>query len=159
MRQFVLKPHAAKTAMARDSLSAPWRFILQQGLANGRILDWGCGQGYDADHIANVTGYDPHYRPADPGRGFDTGVCIYVLNVIPDEADRVKCVNNLLARLVPGASAYVAVRSMSRKLLGWKAGGGLQGLVHLPAPVINRTTEYTMYVITHAISAAPGEPQ
>ena len=78
--------HPYLTAIRRTRLSAPARYLLQHGLLKGRILDFGCGLGFDTDELRrqelDVTGYDCYYRPEYPEGKFDTIMCIYVLNVL-----------------------------------------------------------------------------
>ena len=41
--------HPYLTAIRRKDLAGPVRYLLQRGLLKGRILDFGCGFGYDTD--------------------------------------------------------------------------------------------------------------
>lgn len=54
--------HPYLTAIKRTDLSVPVRYLLQHGLLKGRILDFGCGFGYDTDELKrrgyDITGYD-----------------------------------------------------------------------------------------------------
>lgn len=79
--------HPYLTAIKRTSLSVPTRYLLQHNLLKGRILDFGCGYGFDTDELKrqgyNITGYDYYYyRPEYPVGKFDTILCNYVLNVL-----------------------------------------------------------------------------
>ena len=54
----ILKPmelekinHPYLTAIKRTDLSVPTRHLLQNNLLKGRILDFGCGYGYDTDEL------------------------------------------------------------------------------------------------------------
>ena len=49
--------HPYLTAIKRTSLSAPTRYLLQHSLLKGRILDFGCGYGFDTDELKRQ-GYD-----------------------------------------------------------------------------------------------------
>lgn len=43
--------HPYLTAIKRTDLSAPVRYLLRHDLLKGRILDFGCGFGYDTDEL------------------------------------------------------------------------------------------------------------
>ena len=45
--------HPYLTAIRRTDLSVPTRYLLQHNLLKGRILDFGCGFGYDTDELRN----------------------------------------------------------------------------------------------------------
>lgn len=105
--------HPHLTAIHRDSMSVPTRFLLKNELLKGRILDFGCGLGFDTDALKqqgfDITGYDNYYRSQRPEGKFDTIICNYVLNVLEpyEQADVLMDVSNLLA---PGGNAYYTVR-------------------------------------------------
>ena len=54
--------HPYLTAIKRTAISAPTRFLLEHQLLKGRVLDLGCGYGFDTDELKrqgyDVTGYD-----------------------------------------------------------------------------------------------------
>ncbi|AFY94230.1 HIT family protein [Chamaesiphon minutus] len=106
------------TAIDRVKLSSPMQFLFDRDLLMGRILDFGCGLGYDVNFLErkglNITGYDPYYLPKYPEIKFDTIVCCYVLNVLmPEEqADVLMSIAHLLK---PGGKAYYAVRRDLKK--------------------------------------------
>ena len=105
--------HPYLTAIKRTDLSVPTRYLLQHDLLKGRILDFGCGFGYDADELKNrgfdIIGYDYYYRPNYPEGKFDTIICNYVLNVLEPyaQAEVLMNVTNLLS---PNGTAFFAVR-------------------------------------------------
>ena len=105
--------HPYLTAIKRTDLSVPVRYLLQHDLLKGRILDFGCGFGYDTDELKrrgyDITGYDYYYRPEYPEGKFDTIFCVYVLNVLEPyaQAEVMMNVSNLLS---PKGTAYFAVR-------------------------------------------------
>lgn len=51
-----------KTAIARNTPSAPCKWLDKQGRCVGPILDWGCGKGADVMYLRNAYGYDPHFQ-------------------------------------------------------------------------------------------------
>lgn len=105
--------HPYLTAIKRTDLSVPTRYLLQHDLLKGRILDFGCGFGYDTDELKrqgfDIVGYDSYYRPDYPDGKFDTIICIYVLNVLEryPQADVMMSISNLLSS---NGTAYLAVR-------------------------------------------------
>ena len=51
MNTFEKINHPYLTAIKRTDLSVPTRYLLQHNLLKGRILDFGCGFGYDTDEL------------------------------------------------------------------------------------------------------------
>lgn len=105
--------HPYLTAIKRTDISVPTRYLLKNGLLKGRILDFGCGFGFDTDELKNqghnITGYDYYYRPDFPEGKFDTIVCNYVLNVLEPYA-QAEVLMNVTNLLHPKGTAYFAVR-------------------------------------------------
>ena len=106
-------PNKHLTAKERDSLSFPAKYVLNQKLLKGDVLDFGCGFGKDVELLQangfNISGYDPHYFPEYPTQKFDTIICFYVLNVL--QAEEQAAVLMELSQLVrPTGSVYLAVR-------------------------------------------------
>lgn len=101
------------TAIDRTSLSFPSRYLLENNLLGGDILDFGCGQGFDTNYLKdkgyNIIGYDIHYQPEYPKNKFDIIICNYVLNVLEanEQANVLMSVSELLK---PNGKAYFAVR-------------------------------------------------
>jgi hypothetical protein len=62
------------TALSRDRLSAPLRFLERFGFLNGTfsLFDYGCGKGDDLRQLGALgvpsNGWDTYYRPGDPVR-------------------------------------------------------------------------------------------
>lgn len=111
MKKIVNNPHL--TAIERTTMSFPTRWLKQNNLLQGEILDFGCGFGFDTDQLKelsfDIAGYDNYYRPEYPEKRFDTIICNYVLNVLEpnEQAEVLMSVSELLK---PTGKAYFAVR-------------------------------------------------
>lgn len=105
--------HNHLTAKERDKLSFPARYVLDNNLLSGQILDFGCGFGKDVELLSakgfNITGYDKHYFPQYPQGRFDTILCFYVLNVLEPE-EQAAVLMEVSQLLKPTGKAYFAVR-------------------------------------------------
>lgn len=105
--------HPHLTAIKRNDLSVPVRYLLQHNLLKGRILDFGCGFGYDTDELKrrgyDIVGYDDYYQKKYPEGKFDTIFCVYVLNVLEPYA-QAKVMMEVSYLLSPKGTAYFAVR-------------------------------------------------
>lgn len=101
------------TAKERDTISFPAKYLVNQNLLSGEVLDFGCGFGKDVAVLKekgiNITGYDKHYFPAYPSQKFDTIICFYVLNVLLQE-EQAKVLMEISQLLKPTGKAYFAVR-------------------------------------------------
>src|SRR3954464_4088305 len=82
-----------------------------RGLLKGRILDYGCGFGFDADHFG-WEAFDPHYRQMLPKGRFDTLVCNDVANMLTRDS-RQELFRTIQTLLAEKGKAYVSV---SRKI-------------------------------------------
>ena len=65
----------------RKALSKTARVLTEGDLVRGRVLDYGCGLGFDADQLG-WEAYDPYYRAAEPTGPYDTIVVNHVANVL-----------------------------------------------------------------------------
>jgi len=86
------------------------RYLLDHGRLKGRLLDYGCGRGSDADKVG-ADKFDTHWAPAEPAGPYDTVTCLYVLNVLPRAAERREVVQRIRALLAPGGTGWIAVRN------------------------------------------------
>jgi diadenosine tetraphosphate (Ap4A) HIT family hydrolase len=113
MEKLASNPNKHLTAKERDSLSFPAKYVLNQKLLKGDILDFGCGYGKDVELLKAkgfcISGYDPHYFPEYPTQKFDTIICFYVLNVLLSE-EQAKVLMQLSQLVKPKGSVYLAVR-------------------------------------------------
>lgn len=125
---------AMGTAVRRTKPSRAAEILVSRGMVRGRVLDYGCGYGFDAAHFG-WEGYDPYYRPAEPSGPYDTIVCILVLNAL-SRNNRAKALARIRELLAEDGHAYLAV---SRDLpLAGKLGihHSLQSYVVLTLPSI-----------------------
>ena len=72
-----------------------------------RVLDDGCGFGFDADHFG-WDGYDLFYRPENPVGPYDTILCNLVLNALSRNR-RAEVLENILRLLAENGRAYLTV--------------------------------------------------
>ncbi|WDI43880.1 hypothetical protein [Bremerella sp. P1] len=68
-------------AIRRQSISFAANWLVDSNRIRGRVLDYGCGFGFDADCLG-WDAFDPYYRPTPPQGGYDTIVCNHVLNML-----------------------------------------------------------------------------
>ena len=105
--------HPHLTAKERTDISFPARWLLNQKLLQGEILDFGCGFGVDTDKLKeqgfDIVGYDNYYRPEYPKKRFDTIICNYVLNVL-EPKEQSMALMQVSELLKPTGCAYFAVR-------------------------------------------------
>lgn len=130
-------------APARNALSTTARVLVDKKLARGRVLDYGCGLGYDADQLG-WEGFDPYYRQTVPTGLFDTVVVNHVANILTrnSRAELFADVNSLLA---PGGVAFISV---ARNIpVGGKGGSRkrIQNSVVLTLPSVFADGEEEIY--------------
>ena len=136
------------TAITRTRLSAPAAYLKKQNLLKGKCLDYGCGKGFDSRAL-RADKYDPYYYPDKPGfRQYNTILCIYVLNVIPNIKLRNNILKSIRKLLTRNGIAYIAVRNDTENLNGYTSKGTWQGIIILPYAVIHRTKQYILYKMT-----------
>jgi 2-polyprenyl-3-methyl-5-hydroxy-6-metoxy-1,4-benzoquinol methylase len=100
--------NAHKTAITRNKLSVPTRILRDKSLLVGRVLDYGCGKGFDAVEVG-AESFDPFFQPDMPEGQFDTVYCNYVLNVV-EPVTEPSIIEGIRAKLRPGGRAYLTVR-------------------------------------------------
>jgi hypothetical protein len=141
------------TAMTRKTLSAPMVWLDRQEAFTDhpphKVLDYGCGKGSDADHF-EFDKYDPFYFPTFPTKKYEIITCNYVLNVLPDAADRQKVIDNIIGLLESYGWAYFTVRSDTKELKGLTKRGTYQGYhppVHPNIEKFHKTSGYEIYYL------------
>ncbi|WP_287545127.1 bifunctional class I SAM-dependent methyltransferase/HIT family protein [Paraprevotella sp.] len=148
--------HPYLTAIRQTTLSAPTRYLLQHGMLKGRILDFGCGFGFDADELKrqgyDIAGYDYYYRPKYPEGKFDTILCNYVLNVLEPYA-QAEVMMNVTNLLHPYGTAFFAVQR-DLKEEGFRLHAihrqyTYQCNVHLPFLSLECNADYELYQYNH----------
>ena len=108
--------------------------LMKQNKIKGKILDYGCGQGFDVKYYG-WEGYDPHYRQKLPEGLFNTIICNHVANILT-RGSRFKLYKSLNGFLENDGIAYLAV---SRRIpIRGKAGlrKRIQNWVDLTLPSI-----------------------
>ena len=73
----------------------------------GRVLDFGCGFGFDADHYG-WEAFDPYYRQRDLDGNYDTIICNNVLNMLT-RSSREKAIFKVQEALATYGKAYLIV--------------------------------------------------
>jgi len=143
------------TAITRKELSAPSRYLKEKGLLVGKLLDYGCGKGKDAD-ILGATKYDPYFFPSVEGiysNGeiikFDTVYCNFVFNVVEDEMERLRVCSHLCNHLKSEGTCYITVRRDKKKLKGKTSKGTWQGYIEFDLPVVyEKKGNFIIYKLT-----------
>lgn len=140
------------TAIKRNKISAPMKWLFDSGLLpvndKTRVLDYGCGRGFDADFF-RFDKYDPHYFPNKEllTLEWDCIVCNYVLNTLPSECDRSDVLCEILAMLSPDGVGFVTVRRDIKKE-GYTKKGTFQLNVKLDLPIVYEDSRFCIYRLT-----------
>jgi len=150
-----LRKNSKKTAMTRKKLSAPMRYLLDNGFfprggARLDCLDYGCGKGFDAD-FCGFDKYDPHFEGVDsllPHNHYDIITCNYVLNTLPTMTDVHSVIWDIQAHLKEDGVAYISVRNDKKNLNGETKIGTWQQYVSLGDLIVHKTSGYVLYKIT-----------
>lgn len=114
--------HAGRTAIRRNKMSAPTRWLMEEGRLGEpedslKILDYGAGQGDDYHRLKKegftVDAYDPHHHPfkREPSHyNYDVVLCNYVLNVTENDTEMATIMMLAMTKLRPNGVAYFTVR-------------------------------------------------
>ena len=94
-------------APKRNTLSKTTQVLLERGLIHGRVLDYGCGHGFDAE-AQGWDAWDPYYRPAAVAGPYDTIVVNHVCNVLTREM-RMQLYRKVDELLATGGTAYIVI--------------------------------------------------
>jgi diadenosine tetraphosphate (Ap4A) HIT family hydrolase len=111
-------PNTHLTVKERNRESFPTRFLFENNLLKGKILDFGCGLGEDVKFLLEkgfeTTAYDKHYFPDYPQEKYDIILCHYVLNVLlPEEQTTV--LMEISQLIQEGGRAFFTVRRDVKK--------------------------------------------
>ena len=107
------------TAIHRRNISVPLQTILNNLREEDKILDYGCGHGYDLNFLKkngfNIKGFDKYiktFSDEDYSKWkYDVIYCFYVLNVIAEESERIEVLSQIKNALKSSGEVYIAVRS------------------------------------------------
>ena len=94
-------------AIRRSTVSFAAQWLVEQNLMTGRVLDFGCGFGFDADHYG-WEAFDHYYRQRDLEGNYDTIICNHVLNMLT-RASREKAIRKIQDSLATHGKAYLIV--------------------------------------------------
>ncbi len=112
------------TAIARRRPSLPLRMVL--GKLYGKILDYGCGRGFDVNYLRSLGydayGYDPYWEQWNnpeilTPNTYDNVLCFYVLNVVLPK-ERHYILEEIKKVMKDDGHAYIAVRDTSEIVVG-----------------------------------------
>lgn len=134
------------TAITRTKPSAPMRWLVSDNRLplHCRVLDYGCGRGFDAKHY-DLDKYDPCYYPEKPKGPYDLITCNYVLNVIPNCFARRCVLTHIDSLLAESGWAYITVRTDKRSLVGVTSRGTWQGWIDLNLTPVQNAPHYRIY--------------
>jgi hypothetical protein len=147
----VIADKAHRTAISRKALSKPAAWLDGAGYLQGRVLDYGCGRGGDAERLG-CEGYDPYYQPERPVGPFTTVMSNFVLNVIESAETRRAVLEDIDALLEEKGHAYITVRADKKALKGCTSIGTWQGLIVLGLPIVHRRSGHTTYIMSKGCS-------
>lgn len=140
-----------RTAIKRNKLSGPAKYLRDNDRLEGRILDYGCGRGDDVVILRaqgyDAIGYDPYWQPTMlAGTGlYDTIVCTYVLNCISDQA----LINNIVKYMSyltsEEGSIYISVRNDIKNLNGYTEKGTYQAEVNVASGYVEEIVKNSTF--------------
>ncbi len=130
-------------ALRRQTISAAARWLVDTGRVHGRVLDYGCGFGFDADHFG-WEAFDPYYRQTPPQGGYDTILCNHVLNMLTRDSrsEAIASIQNYLA--ASGTAWLIVPRNIPpRGKVALRK--RIQNYVVLDLPSVRSTEELEIY--------------
>jgi SAM-dependent methyltransferase len=139
------------TALKRRAPSRAAALLVGRGLVLGRVLDYGCGHGFDAGHFG-WDGYDPYYRPTEPAGPYDTVVCTLVLNTL-SRRNRARVLDCIRALLADDGRAYLAVARNIPPEGKLGVNHCPQSYVVLTLPVVFEDANLAIYAMAKSVSA------
>lgn len=128
-------------AIKRTSPSRAASFLADK--VKGRVLDYGCGWGFDADHYG-WDGYDPYYRPKKLEGLYNTITCTNVINALTRN-NRAKVISKIQELLTEDGIAYLSVPRNVPVTGKLGIHHSLQNYVVLTLPSIFCDTEFEIY--------------
>jgi 2-polyprenyl-3-methyl-5-hydroxy-6-metoxy-1,4-benzoquinol methylase len=134
---------ALGTALKRDKPSQAAEVLVARGLVKGRVLDYGCGFGFDANQFGWES-YDPYYQPREPEGQFDTIVCTLVLNAL-SRNNRARVISRVRELIAREGSAYFAVARNIPKTGKMGVHHSLQNYVVLTLPSVFADKQLEIY--------------
>ena len=137
------------TAISRKTWPVPTRWLLENNLITGRVLDYGCGKCAPLNPM-DWDNYDPYHYPCIIRGGYDTILCNYVLCTLPPK-ERKAVLRMVDFYLKSDGKAYISVRS-DKPRYGWgrSSKGTTQYKVRLSLPEIHKTSQYIIYLLTNS---------
>jgi len=106
------------TAVRRRKPSRAAQWLAAAGVVHGRVLDYGCGFGLDAETYG-WDAFDPLYRPREPTGAYDTIVCTLVLNVL-SRTNRTRVIQRIQVLLEVKSMSYEP-RELGSEISGRRA--------------------------------------
>mgnify|MGYP003503236402 FL=1 len=117
------------TAISRQKMSRPMKKLLESGkFDNVRVLDYGCGKGFDVEYLNSmgfdIKGYEPFasdkYLQLPSGK-FDIVTSNYVLNVVENPQERKELIEKM--KKMSNGEVYITVRADKKSINSttWKS--------------------------------------
>lgn len=134
----------------RRALSRTAQVLVDRRLIRGRVLDYGCGLGYDADQLG-WEAFDPYYRPTQLSGLYDTIVVNHVANILTRDS-RSELFARVQALLADGGLAYFSVARNIPESGKPGPRRRLQNYVVLTLPSIYADAEEAIYALARGAS-------
>ena len=122
------------------------RVLVERGLLDGRVLDFGCGRGADADHFG-WDGYDPVHRPFRPRGHYQSILCNGLLANL-NRSHRAMLIGHIREFLLDFGRAYLVVPRNLPAAGNHDAENGVQHYVVLSLPSVYADDEFEIYELT-----------